>query len=90
MASASVAPRKPSRVERVAALFRSRPGEWIDDTTLHTEGGCDAWRTRISDCRLRYGMTIDNRLLHCDWGTRSQYRYRPAAPAQARLFGDAA
>lgn len=47
--------------DRVEALFRSRPNEWIDARMFLSIGGSMAWRTRISDVRTQRGMTIENR-----------------------------
>lgn len=42
--------------------------------------GCYASRTRISDCRVKLGMQIDNRQRsRLDGSTISEYRYVPAA-----------
>ena len=79
-----------TRREAVAALFRSRPHEWIDDVEFIACGGRCAWRTRISDAR-KAGMVIENRLVRHQWGVRSQYRWVPReAPQQQTLPGVAA
>jgi hypothetical protein len=49
-------------LQRVARLFVSRPNEWIDGRELAQHGGFYAFRTRVSDCRKAYGMTIENRV----------------------------
>jgi hypothetical protein len=41
-------------------------------------GGQYAWRSRVSDCRLTLGMTIENRQRKVGKRTISEYRYRPA------------
>ncbi len=67
--------------DRVAAYFKAHPGEWIPAIAFESLGGRQAWRTRVSDCRRQFGMTIENRVLvgvingH-KW-TRSEYRYVP-------------
>jgi hypothetical protein len=86
-----VAPRPKSRVELVKALFEARPDEWIDANELMQVGGRFAWRTRVSDCRRRYGMQITNReitvAVEAEDGSiarvyvQSEYRYRPTARA---------
>ena len=53
--------RRQSNVDKVEALFRSRVGEWIDAHDLQKAGGSFAFRTRISDCRLKRAMHIENR-----------------------------
>ncbi len=52
---------RQSFTDRVAELFKSRPDTWIDAVELERTGGRFAWRTRVSDCRKRYGMTIENK-----------------------------
>jgi hypothetical protein len=47
--------------DRVAQLFRDMPGQWIDARTIAQVGGFAAWRTRISNARIAYGMDIRNR-----------------------------
>jgi hypothetical protein len=47
--------------DRVAQLFRDMPGQWIDARVIAQVGGSLASRTRISECRSRYGMDIRNR-----------------------------
>jgi hypothetical protein len=67
--------------EKVAAYFRAHPGAWIDGRVLETIGGRYAWRSRVSDCRTRLGLTIENqvRTLRGADGTVltrvSEYRY---------------
>lgn len=67
-----------SRAEIARDLFGSRPGQWMDGLYLSTVLGRYAWRTRISDCRTRFNMTIENRLITLANGARrSEYRYVP-------------
>jgi hypothetical protein len=67
--------------KRVAALFRSRPGEWIDVTEFAAIAGIGGWRTRISDCRRYFGMPIEQRTFKWpDKRNRSRYMYTPAQP----------
>lgn len=48
---------------RLAALFRSRPGQWMDGRDLAAVAGAYGWRTRVSDLRRQpYAMKIENRL----------------------------
>ena len=67
--------------ERVRDTFLARPGEWIDGLELERIGGRYAWRSRVSDARRYYGLTIENRLqrVTVDGQTfvRSLYRYVP-------------
>lgn len=53
--------REPTRTERVRDLFLARPNVWIDGRSFETEGGCYAWRSRISDVRRQFRMVIENR-----------------------------
>lgn len=51
-----------TRVGRLAAFFRERPGHWVDGRALAPIAGSYAWRTRISDLRRApFLMTIENR-----------------------------
>jgi hypothetical protein len=71
----------PTRTERVRDLFLAQPNVWIDGRSFETEGGCYAWRSRISDVRRQYGLVIENRQRTVQ-GTQgpfviSEYRYCP-------------
>jgi hypothetical protein len=46
--------------DKLEAYFRARQGEWINGMELAKVAGCFAWRTRVSDVRLR-GLAIANR-----------------------------
>ena len=48
--------------ERIAAYFRQQPEVWIPAVDLERVGGRQAWRTRLSEARRHYGMTIENRI----------------------------
>jgi hypothetical protein len=43
--------RSESMCDRVAALLKSRPGEWIDGREFAAAAGYAGWRTPISECR---------------------------------------
>lgn len=61
--------------DQLAAYFRERPNVWIDGRDLEFAGRY-AWRSRVSDCRQRFGMQIDNRQRKDDAGfTISEYRF---------------
>jgi len=47
--------------QRVAAYFETNAGRWIDGRELETIGGRYAWRSRVSDCRTKLGLDIENR-----------------------------
>ena len=59
---------------KVARYFLDRPNQWIDAYQLTHVGGTYAWRTRISDARKRYSLTITNRWRHMY--THAGQRYR--------------
>ena len=63
--------------EAVRALFIARPHEWIDGRQLAQIGGYAAWRTRLSECRQRYQMRIDNEVIRHEDHTVTRYRYVP-------------
>ena len=53
---------RTNRTDRLAALFASRPGEWIDGLTLSGIAGAYAWRTRLSELRRQpHCLNIQNR-----------------------------
>jgi hypothetical protein len=47
--------------EKLATFFRNHPREWVDGKVLAEIAGGYAWRSRCSDVRTKYGMTIENR-----------------------------
>ena len=72
-------------LDRAEALFRARPGEWIDGREIADVAGCYASRTRISELRTKRGMVIENRLRRLKTSTRytvSEYRWVPAPTVQ--------
>ena len=48
--------------ERMRDFWLAHPDTWIGYRELALEYGIGGWRTRISECRRRYGMQIDQRL----------------------------
>lgn len=72
-----------SFTERVRRHFRARPRRWISNLELQRVGGLGGWRTRVSEVRRWYRMTIEQREY---WVTRrngdrfkaSEYRFRPS------------
>lgn len=64
--------------DRVAALFSSRPGVWIDGRELAGIAGLYGWRTRVSEVRRFYGLNIINRQRKVGAFTVSEYRYLPS------------
>lgn len=77
---------RESKTQRVAAYFQAHPLEWIDGDALRPFGGKYAYRTRISNCRKRLGMRIDNRQRTVKLATStyvvSEYCYFPPAVNQ--------
>jgi hypothetical protein len=63
--------------EKVAHLFRCRPGVWIDGLHVAQIGGAYAWRTRLSECRTQLGMDVRNRQRKVGQRTVSEYAYFP-------------
>lgn len=64
-----------SRCAKLARLFLSRRGEWIDGTELQRVAGVYAWRTRVSDLRKRpWLLSIENRVRWTGRVASSEYR----------------
>ena len=60
---------------RLAALFKSKPGVWIDGRQLATVAGTYGWRTRVSDLRRPpFNFTIENRQRRKGRQVVSEYR----------------
>ncbi len=53
--------RRLSHLDKVEALFRQYPGEWIAARDFEIPGGRQAWRSRIAECRTKRQMHIENR-----------------------------
>ena len=64
--------------DAVAALLKSRAGEWVDGLELAKVGGAYAWRSRCADCRTQLGMDIENRQRRIGKRVISEYRYVPS------------
>jgi hypothetical protein len=73
--------------EKLAAHFQSHPNVWLDGKALEFAGRY-AWRSRVSDCRTKLGMNIENRVRVCHFQdeivpgrsrhfTISEYRFVP-------------
>jgi hypothetical protein len=67
--------RRRTFTDRMRAFFLERPGVWVEARDLEAVGGRQAWRTRVSDCRVNHGMVIRNRLRREDAGVVSEYCY---------------
>lgn len=72
--------RRASNRDQVAEFFRQRPMVWVDAQALEAVGGRQAWRTRVSECRVDLGMVIDNRVRRGEGVVISEYRYVPSVP----------
>jgi hypothetical protein len=77
--------RRQSNRDAVAALFKSYPGVWITASELADVGGVLAWRTRVSEARVKLQMHIENKVerdFNADGSlnVRSYYRYIPHTP----------
>jgi hypothetical protein len=76
-------PKSSSRIERLSRFFREHPHQWFDGAReLAAIGGRYAWRSRVSDCRRKYGYDIQNRQRSVKRPdgtsyTVSEYRYTP-------------
>ena len=44
---------RQSFTQAVYDYLTARPGEWVSTNTLREIGGRDAWRTRLSEARVR-------------------------------------
>lgn len=53
--------RRQSHTEAVRLYFEAHPLEWIDAQDLMKIGGSLAFRTRVSECRRKHGMRIENK-----------------------------
>ncbi len=75
--------RRQTNRDAVADYFREHTSEWIEAATLADVGGTLAWRTRVSEARLKLGMYIENRIekdfVGGSLNVRSFYRYLPQA-----------
>lgn len=47
--------------DAVADYLKGNQGQWVDGMVLQQIGGCYAWRTRLSECRTKLGMVVENR-----------------------------
>jgi hypothetical protein len=78
--------------QRLEEFLKARPDIWIDGEDLGKIAGKYAWRSRVSDLRLKRGMVILNAVVNVTDAQgkpfkRSLYRYVPEVPrGQATLF----
>jgi hypothetical protein len=67
--------------DKLEALFRAHPGEWIDSWRLLRTAGHCGWRSRLTDLRHR-GFQVENRMRRVKGTdgqkfTISEYRWTP-------------
>jgi hypothetical protein len=72
--------RRKSHAEQVAAWFKAHPLMWIGTADLEKLGGRNAWRTRVSECRTKLHMNIENKQSRSTGAVISLYRYVPWEP----------
>jgi hypothetical protein len=75
--------------ERVASFLRQHEGEWIPAIAFEPIAGRQAWRTRLSECRVLLGMDIANRCRLVRRPDGSAYKlseYRYVAKGQGVLW----
>jgi hypothetical protein len=69
--------RGPSFTAALEAFFKAHALRWISADELQAIGGRQACSTRVTDCRLDHGMTIECKQGMQGGVVRSFYRYRP-------------
>jgi hypothetical protein len=75
--------------ERVASFLRQHEGEWIPAIAFEPIAGRQAWRTRLSECRVLLGMDIANRVRLVRRADGSSYKlseYKYLAKGQGVLW----
>ncbi len=60
----------------MAALFRAHPNEWLSALDIARMGGLLSSRTRISECRTKLGMDIENETRNVGRVKHSYYRLK--------------
>ena len=73
-----------SMVARLAQYLTERPNQWIDGRELAQIAGAYAWRSRVSDARRKFAMTIENPERRVNGYTVSEYRYVPQVGCACR------
>ena len=77
---AQEADRRKSFRTDIAEHFKAHPLTWIGTAELMEIGGANAWRTRVSECRTKLHMHIENRQSRLTGQVISEYRYVPWEP----------
>ena len=73
--------------DKLEALFRANPGQWLDGHRLAEVAGYAGWRSRCSNLRTQRGMVIENRVQRRPNLTVTEYRWvPPQEPKQASLL----
>ena len=77
--------------DQVAAYLQQHPNQWIPAIRFEAIGGRQAWRSRISDCRVDLGMRIDNRVQRVQRAdgsvySLSEYKFVPASEPSAQAL----
>ena len=76
--------RRHARLQVLAEFFRKRSGQWVDSIELELIAGRCAWRSRVSECRTKLGMTVENRQTRIKkkdgFAVLSEYRFLPHEP----------
>jgi hypothetical protein len=78
---------------RTMAFLQAHPRQWIAAIKFEDVGGRQAWRTRLSEARLKFQAagegTIENRQRHMRTDGRewvlSEYRFVPQEPLPVRV-----
>jgi hypothetical protein len=82
-----------SGTQRTMEFFRNNPHRWIEATRFEPIGGRQAWRTRLSEARVKFEAdgegTIENRQRRMkvdgrEW-TLSEYMFVPAPELPTRV-----
>lgn len=71
----------------VVNYFEARPNQWISAYELMAVGGKMAWRSRVSNARRDFQMTIENKVVRDAEGVATSY-YRFVKPADAKVYED--
>ena len=73
--------RRASNLQTLAAYFTSHHSQWITTGELERVGGRNAWRTRVSECRTKLKMHVENKQYRDAEGiVHSEYRYLDHTP----------
>lgn len=65
---------KPSQTQKVVERLRAAKGNWVPMPDLWQASGAFAVHSRVSDARIKLGLTIDQRNEHVNGECHSFYR----------------